>query len=162
MFSLNETNLLLANVNPRSERHGEDMVLAADLKLTVKTSNDILSEFHPSLKSALYGKQGGSQGELVDIPGHLPELRFPQIGKIRWEKEFAGYELRVHWGIDGSTDIVLSDCKIDKFSFECLDGGSVVFGFRAIVHPAASEMGRLCDLIQKEITVTLTPPDEAA
>lgn len=159
MFSLKETDLQLANVNPRTEKHGEESVLAADLKLSFKTSNDILSEFHPSLKSALYGKQGGSQGQLVDDPGHLPELRFPQIGRIKWEKKFAGYTLRVHQGATGVDDIVLTDCRVDKFEFDCLDGGSVVFSFRIQAHPDAAQVGRLCALIQQPIMVTLDPPE---
>lgn len=159
MFSLTETDLTLVNVNPRTEKHGEDSVLAADFKLSFKTSNDILSEFHPSLKSALYGKQGGSQGELIDEPGHLPELRFPQIGRLHWEKKFAGYTLRVHQGASGVDDVVLQDCQVDKFAFDCLDGGSVVFTFRVQAHPDAAQVGKLCALIQQQIMATLDPPE---
>lgn len=159
MLSLTETDVTLVNVNPRTERHGEDPVLAADLKLSFKTSNDILSEFHPSLKSAFYGKQGGSQGELVDDPGHLPELRFPQLGRVKWEKQFTGYELRFHWGASGKDDIVLEDCKVDKFAFDCLDGGSVVFSFRVQAHPDEKQVGRLCALIQSTAMISLIPPE---
>jgi hypothetical protein len=161
MFSLTNQYLLLSDVNPRSERHGEDLVLAADLKLSVKTSNNILSEFDPTLKSALYAKPGSEaeQPELIDDPQHLPCLRFPMMGAIKWEKEFLGYTLRIHWGASGEQDIVLTDCGVDKFRFDCLDGGSVSFSFRVIAHPDAAVMGRLCDLIQKDIEVTLTPPE---
>lgn len=159
MFSLSHFTLLLANVNIRSEIHGEEKKTAVDLKLTVKTSNDILSEFDPSLKSALYAKAQASQAELVNDPGHLPALKFPLMGPIKWAKEFAGYDLRIHWGTTGEQDIVLQDCQVAKFSFDCMDGGSVLFSFRVSGHPDAKTIGRLSEMIQQNIEVTLQPPE---
>lgn len=158
MFELTRQVAKLTNVNPRAERHGEDTKLAADLGFQIKVSNDVLSFFDASLKSALYKKPDGDQQELIEDPGYLPALKFPQMGAIKWGKDFAGYEVVVHYGVSEKDDIVLIDCEVDHFRFECQDGGTVVVGFRVIAHPEAPELGRLCEMIQNEVDVTLVAP----
>lgn len=138
--------------------HGEDTHLAADLKFEMKVSNDVLSEFDPSLKSALYKANDAAQGQLINEPGHLPSLKFPLIGPIKYGKEFSGYGVTVHYGVSGRDDIVLNDCQVDGFVFECQDGGTVGVRFRVICHPSMDAMGRLCEMIQREVDITLEPP----
>ena len=38
------------------------------------------------------------------------------------------------------------------------DGGTVALSFRAIEHPSSDEIGRLSELVQREITLSLYPP----
>lgn len=159
MFSLSNAKVKLENANPRAELHGEDHKLAVDLKLSTDAGNDMLSAFDSALKSALYWKGDGSQGELLDDPGHLPALRFPEMGPIRWSKDLAGYTITVHVGVSGSSNIVLADCAVDKFVFEPKEGGSVGISFRIQAHPDAATLGRICELIQQDIELTLTPPE---
>jgi hypothetical protein len=162
MFSLQKQKLKLSNINVRAEKHGDDTKLAADVKLTMKVSNDILSEFDPSLKSALYAEGSNSdQGELpIDEPGRLSALKFPNMSSIGWGIELKGFDFRLHYGIGGKSDIKLSECEVDKFRFTPQDGGTVEVSFRVIVHPEAAQLGRMCELIQAEIEVSLTPPEE--
>ena len=148
----------LDSVNPRAELHGTDTKLATDLKFSMKVSNDVLSFFDPSLKSALYKPNDAAQGQLINEPGHLPSLKFPLMGSIKWGKEFAGYTLVVHYGVSGKEDIALSECEVDGFKFDCQDGGTVGVSFRVICHPDLDDMGRLCELIQREVDITLEPP----
>lgn len=161
MFSLEKQNAKLTAVNPRAEIHGEERVPAVDLKFEIKTSNDILSEFDPSLKHSLYRKPDASdtQQQLIDEPGHMPVARFPLMGPIKWGKEFMGYDGRIFWGVSGKDDIVLEDCQVDGFRFECQDGGTVVMSFRVICHPSEKSMGKLCGLVQQDVEMTLTPPE---
>lgn len=161
MFKLNHQIAKLENANPRAEVHGEDHKLAVDLKISVTLANDCLSEFDPALKGALYWKGDGSQGELLDDPGHLPALRFPEMGPLKWSKDLAGYNLTAHIGVSGSSNIFLGDCAIDKFVFEPLEGGSVSVSFRIQSYPDPVTLGRLCELIQQDIELTLTPPEAA-
>lgn len=164
MFSLQNQTAKLTSVNPRAEIHGADRVMAADIKFEIKVSNDVLSEFDPSLKSALYRKpdESDSQAELaISDPGHLPKLKFPQMGAIKWDKEFAGDELVVHYGISGNDDVVLTAKAVDNFRFDCQDGGTVNVSFRVIAHPKGEDLGRLCEMIQQECTISLTPPSPA-
>jgi hypothetical protein len=161
MFSLEKQNAKLTSVNPRAEIHGTDKVMAADLKFEIKVSNDVLSEFDPSLKFSLYKKQDGSgQTELLNEPGHLPALKFPLMGPVKWGKDFSGYEVVVHYGISGKEDIHLATCQVDQFRFDCQDGGTVVVAFRVIAHPEAKALGRLCEMIQTDVELSLIEPTE--
>ena len=63
MFSLANQAAKLVNVNPRAELHGADKKLAVDLKFEIKVSNDVLSEFDPSLKGSLYKKADDGEYE---------------------------------------------------------------------------------------------------
>lgn len=158
MFSLSHQKAKLSSVNPRSELHGQDKKLAVDLKFEMKVSNDVLSEFDPSLKSALY-KKGDTQGDLIDEPGHLPALKFPMMGAIKWGKDFAGYNTVIHYGVSGAQDIVLLECEVDNFRFDCQDGGTVAVSFRVIAHPEPTELVRLCEMIQQEVEMSLIEPE---
>lgn len=158
MFSLQNQKAKLTSVNPRAEIHGQDRKMAVDLKFEIKVSNDVLSEFDPSLKSALY-KKADTQGDLIDEPGHLPELKFPMMGPVKWGKDFAGYETVIHYGVTGAQDIVLAECDVDNFRFDCQDGGTVAVAFRVIAHPEAEQLGRLCEMIQQEVEMSLIEPE---
>lgn len=161
MFSLLSSPAKLININPRAEIHGPDKALAADLKIEIKVSNDVLSEFDPSLKSSFYKKADEAQGELIEDPGHLPSLKFPLMGPLHWGKEFAGYRTIIHLGVTGQSDIEMIDCEVDHFKFNCQEGGTVIVSFRIIAHPEGSQIGKLCELIQHEISISLTPPSES-
>lgn len=164
MFSLLNQTVKLVSFNPRAELHGESKVPAADLKIELKSSNDVLSEFHPSLKQSFYDKPSDATQEELDIngPGWLPRKRFPDIGPIKLTKDFAGYTMTIHFGVSGASDIKLLDVALDGFRFDMQDGGTVVTTFRAIVHPEESEAGRLYGLVQREIAVSLIPPSESS
>jgi len=161
MFSLANQAAKLTSVNPRAEIHGTDHVMAADLKFEIKVGNDVLSEFDPSLKSSLYKKADGPQGELITDAGHLPALKFPLMGPVKWGKEFSGYETVIHYGVSGAQDIHLIDCEVDNFRFDCQDGGTVAVSFRVIAHPEPNELGRLCEMIQQEVEMSLIEPEAA-
>lgn len=161
MFSLTNQKLKLNNINVRAEKHGDENKLAADLKLSMKVSNDVLVHFHPSLRSFLFKEGDAAQSELpIDDEKRLTSLRFPNMGSISLSDEMAGYEFKLHYGIGGKSDIKLLDCQVDKFRFTPQEGGTVEASFRVIVHPQAAELGRMCELIQDDITITLTPPEE--
>ena len=156
MFSLIQNPVRLEHVNPRMEKHGDDHVPACDLKISFRASNDVLSEFDPSLKSSLYARP--DDPDLADEPGYLPVLRFPLMGKVKWGKEFAGYSLTYHAGIDERSDIKLDLVDLDRFGFVCMEGGTVEVSFRAKCAPDAKVIGALCGVMQSEISVTLMPP----
>lgn len=158
MFSLKNQAAKLTNVNPRAELHGQDKKLAVDLKFEIKVSNDVLSEFDPSLKGSLYKKADDGQGDLIADPGYLPTLKFPLMGAVNWGKSFDGYETVIHYGVSGAQDIHLVECAVDNFRFDCQDGDTVVVSFRVIAHPEAAELGRLCEMIQQEVEMSLIEP----
>ena len=160
MFQLTAQKAKLSDVNPRAEKHGEDNMLACDLKFEVTAANDILSQFDPDLRAAFYYLNGHkTQPDLIETPGHLPDLRFPFIDKpLAWGKEFAGYRLEIAHGIDQSSAIFLDPVHVDGFRFEMQEGGTVVLTMRVQCHPDAPTIGMLCDKIQGDVELTLTPP----
>lgn len=161
MYSCQQQAHKLINLNVRAESiHGEHWPVI-DLTVETKESNDVLSEFSPDLKAALYRKADASDTQadlMADEPGYLPSLKFPAIGAIKYGYEGKGYETTVHLGLGGKSDIVLPETTIDKFSFECHDGGTVITKYRIIAHPKTEDIGRLAEMIQQQITLTLEPP----
>jgi hypothetical protein len=80
------------------------------------------------------------------------------MGAIKWDFEGTGYKVTVDYGLGGESDIVLHDCKVDKFVFDPQNGGTVITGFRIICHPDSDQVGLLCDRIQQDIEITIEPP----
>ena len=159
MFQLENQTAKLSNVNLRAELHGEETKVAVDLKFEAKLANDVLSYFDPSLKSSLYAAPNEAmQGELIQEAGYLPTLKFPKMSPIKLDWKGAGYETVVNYGVSGKDDIRMIQVDVDSFKFDCQDGGTVALSFRAIAHPSSDEIGRLSELVQREITLSLYPP----
>lgn len=156
MFTLENQKAKLINVNPRAEKYDE---LACDLKFEIRTSNDVLSEFHHSLKSAFYKEP--DQGNLINEPGTLSQLKFPDIGPISYGMELVGHELVVHYGIGGKSDLSIDDCRVNHFRLHPQEGGAVSVTFRVQGNPSEHVIGKLCSMIQKEIDISLIAPGES-
>jgi hypothetical protein len=157
IFELDTNPARLLDVNPRAEMNGPDTVPAVDLKLSIKVGNDMLAMFSPSLKSSIYSRPDGDSGqaELLDDPNYMPSLRFPLMSPFRWAREYAGHELRVHYGFSGADDIILQPVKVNKFTLEPQEGGTVVITFRVQAHADAAPLGRLCSMIGTDLEVSL-------
>lgn len=149
----------LSSLNARAEIHGESRKPAFDLKFEIACSNDMLIHFHPELRSMLYKKN--DDPDLIEQadPEALTALRFPKLGALKWDWEGAGYSLAIPYGIGGPSDIKLGECQIDDFKFSPQNGGTVILQCRVICHPETADVGRLCEFIQQEIDVTITPPE---
>lgn len=161
MFEIKVLPTQLASVNARAECHGDEKKPAFDLKLICAMPNDVLIEFHPELRQFLYKKPEDPDLAEQGQPETLSALRFPKLGKLKWDFESEGYSLRVAYGIGGPSDIKLSDCKVHKVSFEPQNGGTVSVSCTVIAHPETADVGRLCELIQQTVEMDLTPPAPA-
>lgn len=159
MFDLNQT-VKLANLNPRAEKHGEDTKPALDLKIEATCPSSVLIHFHHELRQHLFKKDDNP--DLVDQVTEgdgLTQLRYPKMGAIKWDWEGQGYTAEVDYGLGGDSNIVLHDVKVDHFTIEAMNGGSVSLCFRIIAHPDPEDVGKLCEFIQREIDLVLTPPE---
>jgi hypothetical protein len=169
MFSLQRRRAKMAGFNARKENHGDELVLACDLKFTVEISNDELAEFSPTLKSSLY-QRDDAQREIVDTPDHLTQIKNPQIKKVKWEVEYPQARYVVHHGIDDRNDTVFGLAKIGKFEIEPKEGGTCVVGYRVQTHPTEEQVAHLATFLGEEVYVTLDPdggddpedPDDAS
>lgn len=159
MFDLDQT-VKLANVNPRAEKHGEDTKPALDLKIEAMCPSSALIHFHSELRQHLFKKD--ENPDLVDqvTEGEsLTQLRYPKLGPLKWDWEGIGYTAVVDYGLGGASNIVLEEVKLDHFCFEPQNGGSVAITFRMTVHADADDVGKLCEFIQRDIELKLTPPE---
>lgn len=155
-----------ANFNLRPEKHGEENVPGADLKIAITVSNDILSEFHPSLKASLYRAPHPSEMDMVDKaeqedgPPPLTRLTFGnKLHAFKWDDEIVGAAFTVHYGTGGKSDIELDDATVDGFQIEPMDGGSVTLSFRVKCNPDEKAVGKLSRLMGNEIEFSLVPPE---
>ena len=152
----------LDNVNVRAEKHGDENVVAVDLKITVEVGNEILDSFDPGLRPALYRKPNKNDAaELFDKTkdeAPMRVLRFPKLAPLRWDAEFPSCALKINYGVSGANDLNFT-AAVDKFVMDNKDGGTTALSFRAVVKPDG-EMDELCALIQSEISITLTQPTE--
>lgn len=156
MFSLLNQNVKLTNFNPRAELHGEKPEPAADLTLEANISNDMLAEFHESLKSLLYMRDAQSD---ID-PNHLTKLRIPRMGTFPYEEEIVGATVTIHHGISAKSDLILGGCMVNNFKLTAQEGGTVAVRFRVQAHPDEKQMGRLAMMIGTTIEVSVVPPSE--
>lgn len=117
----------LANVNVRSERHGEVDTPAVDLKMEWVVSNEILAAFHPRMRSAFYEKDG--QPALDGVPEAMAAVIFPDLDPLKVHAKETGLMVRVVHGLSGSSDLVLKDCEVSGFKLDLLPGGSVEVTF---------------------------------
>jgi len=156
MFDLNEKNCTLLNVNGRHEMHGPDKVLAVDLKFRGDFDGDILAEFAPALRHAMYAKTEG--GDLADQGTDTPtKLRFPNlIAPLKFEDEIVGGRVELQYGLQ---TIAFETANINKFEVECHDGGTVTVAFRVQARPTEEQLARCFALLDTQVPVTITPPE---
>lgn len=159
------TPVKITSVNPRSERHGpEELHPAVDLHISLTTGNNILTALDGKLLDALYTKnanadQGGQQSlDGVEEVSSLPNLKFPLMGALKWKKDLVGYTLTVQHGV--GSDIVLTGCKVNGFTIDPKEGGSVDLKFRVQSSDVDERtLGKLGLLVQNEVDVMLLAPE---
>ena len=156
----------ITSVNPRSERHGpEELHPAVDIGICLVTGNNILSALDGKLLDALYTKnantdQGGQQSlDGVEQMATLPNLKFPMMGALKWKKDLIGYTVTVQHGV--GSDIVMTGCKVGKFTIDPKEGGSVELRFRVQSSDSLDErtLGKLGLLVQNEVNIMLLAPE---
>lgn len=164
MLELDNATATIKHVSLRCEKHGPEEVPAADLKIETKQSNHILSFFGSQLLDSLYWREGGDagQGLLPDVEAlaEKPNLRNPNLlGPLAIDYDGAGYTVRIDYGIDASSAIVISDVKLNNVRVEPHEGGTVTLGLRAQFPVDEKLAGRLGVLIGREVTIAVEPPE---
>lgn len=158
MFQIEDHEALLANINPRAEKHGDESVPALDIKFQLSMNNAALDAFDKGLRGAMFRPAlSGEQQDMLD-PDRLVALRFPRIERHVWDEEFPGYEIAIAGGLGLTEPMVLTDVTLKKFTFRPIEGGSVEITCTAQAHPDSEEVGALYLLQQKDVQLTLTPP----
>lgn len=158
MLQLIEHNAKLSSVNPRAELHGDQPEPAIDLMIEAACPSTVLNSFHPELRSMLYKKDenpGRADGRrrCNDCAAHAEAGR-PKMGHAG-----SGYTVTVDYGMGGDRNIVVGDVKVDKFKFTAEEGGTVTGQCRTIAHPNEKVIRPLCSFIQRDIIISVPPPE---
>lgn len=162
MFKLVEQECQVNSVTPFAEKHGDETKPGLALKMSVTMANTVLDHFNKEIRTTFFKQVDPAEADLadqgMDHDDYLPALRFPEFEKMALGWKGAGYRMVICRGVSGYEDIILIDTVLDKFKFECLQGGSVELEFRIKGHPNEKEMGQLCSLLGQEVELTLEPP----
>lgn len=159
MFELLKHPGRIAHLNIRTEKRGEEEVLAADVKVEADVTNDFLAYLAPTLKWSLYSKPDGGQGELIQDDSHMPRLRYPFLPEIRWADKMVDAVLVIHG--KKKTDDLQFDAGVDKLCLECKEGGTVSISFRCSVLPTAAQAGQLAALLGQETKISVREGEAA-
>lgn len=157
-FILAQAKVHLTHKNDRIEAHGEEKILACDLGFQYETTNEVLEQFNPDLRGALYKRPDSPQGELTEDPKHMTALRLPEVGVLPIDGREKG-ELKL--GTGGKKDMVLTDVTLTKFKLDCKEGGTVVVHFQAKAKPDEGQSGRLAGFLRdKHVIASFTPAED--
>ena len=160
MFSLSQQQTSINSFTPRMEKHGQDNVLAGTLKCETTMHNSVLDLFDKGFKKLLYRKPApGEQTELsLGESDGLTARKLPQLKPLSWDEDFPGYKIRIVSGLAIDEVLKLDDVEVSGFVFEALDGGSCKVKFTANFNQDGRTSGKLCQLIQETVELTLIPP----
>ena len=159
MFQLQSlTEVRVTSVTNRVERHGEDEQPAVSLGLELTDANTSLDLIDPKIREALYKAVEG-QDQLPGVEPATPVLRCNAFDRHTLATAYEGWTLSVDDGVDESKPMVFGGCKIDKFSVEAKQGGSVVLRFRAGTSDVdAEKLGKIAMHNGQSIWITLSAP----
>jgi len=149
----------VSHINIRDEKHGEETVLAMDIKIQSDVVNDFLSYLSPTLKASLYAKEDG-QGELIKDDAHLPHSLYPELGELKWEGEMAGATVILH-GKSKAEDLNLVG-DVNGLRLECCEGGTVSVTLRVQVVPTEEQASALVLFSGKDAKVSIRPKEAEA
>jgi hypothetical protein len=162
MFALTTaTTAKLTSMTPRIERHGDENVPAVSLGLAITGPNTLLDLFSDSLRHALYKAADDAGDNLPGIDAPTPLLRTRGLERIKLKAhDMVGYRVSIAHGIDDNSAIDLHDCKVDKWSLEPFEGGSVCLSFRVGTSDVdEAYFGALSMMQQQEVELTIRPPE---
>ena len=161
MFQLNNQQTKITSFTPRMEKHGDENVLAGTLKCETTTHSSVLDLFDKGFRKLLYRKP--APGEQTELPlegasDGLTMRKLPCLDALRWKEDFPGYRVEIASGLAVDEVLKLVDAEVHDFVFEALDGGSCKVKWAINCHLDGRTSGKLCQLIQDSVEMTLTPP----
>lgn len=154
------TKMKLATFVVRTEKHGDDDVLAFSAGLRFVGANTFLDLVAPGLRTALYSAVEG-QDQLPGVEPATPLLRCKKIGTVSLDVLCEGWTLEIEHGIDEPMRI--GGAKIDKFRVTAHEGGSVEVSLRVGSNDVdEDELGRLAGKLSQQVMVRMLAPEKPA
>ncbi|WP_050466334.1 hypothetical protein [Herbaspirillum chlorophenolicum] len=157
MFQLDTKMVKVTSLNFRKEKDEKgDEHGVCDIGFSAPMENEVLDHFNPLYRPAFY--TGDDQADMVS-GARLPHLKFA-FPRFSHKGSLEGYTFLAHIGAGGPSEVKLNDSVINKVYFQLQDKGAVGMDFivRARTHPA--DVGKLSELLDTEVQISLVPPDE--
>lgn len=163
MFQLLEfTETKLSTLTSRVEKHGDEDKPAVSLGLEMTGANTLLDLIDPKIREALF-KAVDDQEQLPGVEVSTPVLRCNSFERHTLPTKYEGWTLCVDDGIDDTQPMTFGGCKVDKFSVEAKQGGSVVLRLRVGTSDLdAARSGFLGMHVGQPVWVTLKAPEKKA
>lgn len=149
MFELIENECKIAHLNIRDEKHGEEKVLAIDIKFQVDLPNKVLDQISEGLMASMYGADE-AQDELFE-GGHLPKLRHALLAPLKCDLGSKKVALTIH----RVTHDVKLEGEIKKITLDCKAGGTVSVTFTVACKPEADVVGKLSGMLSSMQSVSM-------
>lgn len=163
MLTLDATKAKLLDIVVLSQKNRQpDQNPGAKLTLEMDLSSDFLAHFDGALRSFLFARQAGAQGELETLQTEKLTPAASKIGTFKWGAQLTGYTLTIDYGTGGKSALKITDCVLGTWRLQAKDGGSV----RVKVNAESADVderawSKLARLKSREITILLTPPEVA-
>lgn len=155
---LNLTAATLTSFTGRTETHGKAKVPAVSIRLRFTGPNTLLDRLSPSVRHTLYMAAPG-QEDLPGVEPTTPLLRCKDMKTWAPDNTYEGWTVTIEHGIDDSSAIEMGNCKVDAFTVDLFDGGTVAIECRV----STSDLdwmaaGRLWSRQQSEVQVLMAAP----
>ena len=155
-FQLKRQSAKVAHLNVREEKHGEESVVAVDVKVQADVGNELLDSLSPGLREAFYAKEEGGLG---GVDPAFSVLRFPQLAPLHWEETIAACEFTVH-GAKRADDLAFTGEVAKPLVLSVKEGGTVSLTLQVQIRPDATELGALSSFLGRSTKVTLRPAEQ--
>lgn len=160
----------VTSVTPIMEKHGKKKKRPAhSIIFEFSMSNTILDRmddhglrnaFYCKRESASVDKRGQTQIDTSSVSDGISKLRFPWWTQwIDVPGELTGWVLTLHTGNTERSHIVLEEAKVSAFQVLPKDLAVTLVKCKAIVHPTAHEKGKIDELLQTDVPVSIMPPE---
>lgn len=160
------TSAKLVGVTPREEFHGDDMVVAVTMRFRIKGHNEMIDQFDPTLRRAIFAGKDELAGirALPGVEEPTPHLRHRVLEGIRHKlsHKTEGATIHIDYGIEGDVaPITCGDAKADKVSVAGYDGGSSDVEFNVGTSDVdRTELGIICAQLGSEFPIKIIAPKE--
>ena len=129
----------LKSINLRVEGNEDNRTPAADLKVEVNTTADVLLSFHPTLRLMLFDKDGAP--------------RYPAIPEIKWDAEIPSALITLKR--PGRKEPFEYVCKkLKSFEFVPFPGFNLGMTMSAQIYPADGDADHLHRMLQEDVEFT--------
>ena len=160
----------ITSVTPIMEKHGKKKKRPAhSIIFEFAMSNTVLDKIdNNGLRDAFYrvptspsvDKGGQTKIDTSSVTDGVSQIRFPWWSQwIDIPGDLVGWVLTLHTGNTDRSHIVLEEAKISSFQVLPKDLAITLLKCKAIVHPTAHEKGKIDELLQTDVKVSIMPPD---